>query len=283
VGAMTIADQQKAQQREAWSVAAPAWERNDEWLEETMGALSRWLVTATKLAPGMRVLDLACGAGEPAVSAARAVAPSGRVVATDLSPAMVEASQRRFDRLGLPIEARVMDAETIDFPDATFDAVTMRFGMMFCPDPARVAREIHRVLKPGGRFALSVWDQPQFNSFFTAIAQVAAKYIQLPPPDPTAPGPFRLAAPGALESTLRAGGFTEISIEPFPVVMRYASPERYWELQTELAAPIRSAISTLAPEELAKLRAAVIEVGIANTVGDEVRFNAQPLTATGVR
>jgi len=250
-------------------------------MESQLGELSRTLCDAAKLAPGDRVLDLACGTGEPAVTAARRVAPDGQVTATDLSPDMLAAARRRFERLGLGVEVREMDAEHLEFPDASFDAVTCRFGLMFCPDPTRAAAEIHRVLRPGGRFAVAVWDEPARNPFFTLIGQVIAKFIPMPPPDPKAPGVFRLAPPGELASVLRAGGFADISVDAFPTMFRYRSTEHYWEVQSQLAAPLKAAVAKLGPEELAPLRAAVMAVAAANVIDGHVAFAATPLVATG--
>src|SRR5207244_6168346 len=105
------------------------------------------------------VLDVACGAGYPALAAAVAVQPEGRVVATDISQQMVIATRRRATALGLDnIEVVEMDAEHLQFGDAVFDAVTNAYGLMFCPDVGRALSEAHRVLKPGGRAAFVSWD-----------------------------------------------------------------------------------------------------------------------------
>ena len=280
---MTITEQ-KAQQREQWSAASEAWERNVDWMEAQLGALSSWLCDAARLAPGQRVLDLACGTGEPAVTAAARVTPTGRVIATDLSPEMVASARRRATRLGLTqVEVRVMDAEHVDFPDASFDAVTCRFGLMFCPEPQRAAAEIHRVLKPGGRFAIAVWDEPSKNPYFTAVGQLMVKLGLAPPPDPKAPGVFRLAPPGELAGVLSAGGFTDVKIEPRPMAFTYLSPDEYWDLQIQIVAPLKAAVAKLPADEVARLRAAVVEVAAANVVDGQVRFAGTPLTATGAK
>jgi SAM-dependent methyltransferase len=280
----TREDQYRAQQREMWGAAAAAWERSDEFFEAQVGELSRWMCDAAQIAPGHRVLDLACGTGEPSTVAAARVRPNGHVVATDLSPEMVAAATRKHARLGNDhVEVRVMDAEHIEFPDASFDAVTCRFGLMFCPTPSRAAAEIHRVLKPGGRFAVAVWDEPVRNPFFTLIGGLLAKMLALPPPDPDAPGVFRLAPPGALGAVLAAGGFMNVEIESRPMAFTYDSPEHYWELQTELAAPLRAAVASQPAAKIAELRAAVIALANEHIVDGVVRFAATPLCATGKR
>ncbi len=280
---ITTADQHKRLQRDQWSAAATAWERNEVWMEQQMGPIAAWMCDAVKLAPGMKVLDLASGTGEPAMTMAARVTPGGNVTATDLSSKMVAAIQRRASRLGLELEIRTMDAERIEFPTASFDAVTCRFGLMFCPDPVAATMEMHRVLKPGGRFAVVVWDEPAKNPFFTAIAAIVHKLVPAPAPDARAPGPFRLAPPGELAAVLRGGGFTDVQIQSMPLTVRFESPEAYWEVQSQLAAPIKAAISTLSADDVAKLRASVIEAAAANVVDGEVQFAATPLAATGSR
>jgi SAM-dependent methyltransferase len=279
-----VMDEQRAQQKQMWGASSPAWEHCDAWLEGNLKPIENWLLEAAAIAPGQRVLDLASGTGHPATAIAARVGATGHVVATDLAPEMVAATGRAIARLGLGnIEVREMGAEHIAFPDAEFDAVTCRFGVMFCPDPARVASEIHRVLRPGGRVALCVWDEPARNPFFTAIGQLAAKYVAMPPPDPTAPGVFRLAPPGALAALLTGAGLREVRVESVPLTFRYASPAEYWDVQSQLAAPIKTAIATLPVETVAELKAAVLALADANTVDGEVRFAATPLCATAMR
>ncbi|MBS1123865.1 MAG: Methyltransferase [Deltaproteobacteria bacterium] len=281
---ITTADQQKRQQRDQWSAAATAWERNEVWLVEQMAPVTRWMCDAAKVGPGSKVLDLACGIGEPAMTIAARVTPGGHVTATDLSSKMVAAAQRRAGRLGLDLEIRTMDAERIEFPNASFDAVTCRFGLMFCPDPVAATMEIHRVLKPGGRFAVAVWDLPEKNPIVTAIGSVVGKLVpEMQAADPRAPGPFRLAPPGELATVLRGAGFTDVQVESMPVTVRFESPEAYWDVQSQIVAPLKAALATLPPEQVAKLREAVLEVAKAHLVEGEVQFVATPLVATGSR
>src|SRR5262245_38675750 len=125
-----------------WNAAAAGWARADEHIERSLGPVARWLCDAVALAPGMRVLAVACGPGEPAMSAAARVAPGGSVVAIDLASDMVAATRGRAARLALPVTAEVMDAEHLAFDDAAFDAVTCRFGLMFCSSPERAVAGI---------------------------------------------------------------------------------------------------------------------------------------------
>lgn len=282
---MATPEELTQQQRAQWGAAAEGWERQDGWFERQSGDLSGWLCDAAGVGPGMQTLDVACGAGEPAATAARRVAPDGRVTAVDLSPDMVAVTRRKVQRLGLGnLEAQEMDVQALAFKDGTFDAATCRFGLMFCPDPVRGASEIRRVLKNGARFATAVWDVPAKNPFFTSIAGVLPEFVPMPPPDPTAPGIFRLAPPGELERVLRAAGFSQVSVESRPIVLSYATLEEYWQVQTDLAAPLKAAMVKLGSAEVARLKARVLDVVAPNVDGSgTVTFAATPLCASAVK
>jgi SAM-dependent methyltransferase len=275
-----VTNQQKAQ----WSAAAAGWERWGDWFDRNSGNLAGWLCDAAGLKPGDRVLDLACGAGQPSATAAERVRPGGRVIATDLSPDMVAVTKRTAQRLGLDnLEALEMDAQALTFPDASFDAATCRFGLMFPPDPVRAVSEICRVLKPGARFATAVWDVPAKNPFFTSITTVLAEFVPMPPPDPSAPGVFRLAPPGELERVLKAGGFSAVTVEARPITLTYDSLDQYWEIQTALAAPLRAALASLSAEKTAQLKAKVFDALTPHLVGGTVKLAAVPLCASAVK
>src|SRR5260221_11096037 len=151
---------------------------------------------------------------------------------------MVAVTTRKAQKLGLDnLEAGEMDMQALAFPDATFDAATCRFGMMFCPDPVKAASEIRRVLKPGARFATAVWDVPARNPFFTAITGVLGEFVPLPPPDPAAPGVFRLAPPGELKRVLEAGGGSGGAAGARPHTLAHSSPGEEWQKPTRRVAP----------------------------------------------
>jgi ubiquinone/menaquinone biosynthesis C-methylase UbiE len=216
-------------------------------------------------------------------TAAARVRPGGRVVATDLSPDMVAVTQRKARKLGLDnLEAREMDMQALAFPDASFDGATCRFGLMFCPDPVKAASEIRRVLKPGARFATAVWDVPAKNPFFTSITAVLGEFVPLPAPDPTAPGVFRLAPPGELERVLKAGGFSSVTVEARPITLTYESLEDYWQIQTDLAAPLRGAIASLSPDKIEQLKAKMFAALKPHLDGTAVKLAAVPLCAAAV-
>jgi enediyne biosynthesis protein CalE5 len=177
-----------------------------------------------------------CGSGFPALAAAASVRPGGSVVATDISPEMLAVASSRANADGLDnIEFVEMDAEQLKFDDAAFDAVMNAYGLMFCPDLPRASREAHRVLKPGGRFALVTWDDPSKSPFFSVITPVAAPFLSLQPPDPAAPGPFRLSSPSQLELLLRDAGFSDVRVESVSMTLELASAAEYLQVFSDVA------------------------------------------------
>jgi SAM-dependent methyltransferase len=240
-------------------LAASGWEAWHEWHEKILRPITEW-VCDRAAAPGRAVLDVACGTGLPSIAVAQRVLPGGRVLATDVSEVMVGSARRKSAAAGAAnIEHRVMDMNKLDVPDASFDAVTSSFGLIYSPDPVQAAREMRRVLKPGGRVALSAWEVPEKNFFFTTLFGTIGKFLQLPPPDAKTPGPFRLCAPGELQRVLEEAGLTGVEVERCPVVYECESVAQHWEAVSSLVTPLANAVKTLPPAELARLRQAMAE------------------------
>jgi SAM-dependent methyltransferase len=268
----------------ASSDGAAAWERWAGWYEDGARPLGEWFCRAVDARPGLAVIDVGCGAGFPALAVAARVRPGGRVVATDVSPDMTAVVARRARALALDgVSVRPADAAELPFADGSFDAATCSTALMLCRDPVRAAAEMRRVLKPGGRLAVAVWDERSRSPYFDLALDALAAVIP-PPRGPDAPGPFRLARPGALEDVLRAAGFDEVEAERCPIAFECASPEEYVESFTSLAIGLKERLAALPPEESVRLREALAARARAYLVeGGRVRLAATPLCAAGRR
>ena len=151
----------KNAQREQWNKDGAAWRRWNPTLDRWYGEATRQMLDLARIQPGQRILDIAAGAGEPAVSAAERVGPGGYVLATDISEGIVELALQVARERGLKqIETRAMDGEKLDLPDASFDAVLCRLGLMYMPHPVTALREWRRALRAGGRVASLSFRRP---------------------------------------------------------------------------------------------------------------------------
>ena len=271
----------------------------EEWTEDaTVSAWRKWqaplsaftrgateaLLEAAQLRPGMRALDLASGVGDPALPIAEAVAPSGRVTATDLGPGMIALAEElaRARSLG-NIDFRVANVEALPFPDESFDVVTCRFGVMFFPDQLKAFGECRRVLKPGGRVAFVVWGKRE-QPFLGTTVGILSKYVDVPPPDPDAPHAFMFGERGLLKRRLEAGGFTQVEEDARTISGRWVGPpEEYWQQFTEVAAPFRPLISKLTPEQRARAEAEILAGLRKLSDGSAITMPLEIVLGTGIR
>ena len=240
-------DQIKDQMRKEWGGAAPAWKKYEDRLRAFGSPVRDRMLDVANLAPGKRVLDVACGTGEPAIPAAERVAPNGSVLATDLVAEMIDVARDIAKQRGVKnIEFRVVDGEELPVDDASFDAVTCRWGIMFMPRPDAFAMEAHRVLKPGGRVVAAVWASPQQNRSISLPLAVLSRHMEVPTPPPGAPGVFSFADPKRLPDMLSAAGFKDVQLEEVPLVMSdFETGHDYWAYISELAGPVRTLLAKL--------------------------------------
>ena len=240
----------KNAQREQWNKDGAAWRRWNPTLDRWYGVATRQMLDLALIQPGQRILDIAAGAGEPAVSAAERVGPGGYVLATDISEGIVELALQVARERGLrQIETRAMDGEKLDLPDASFDAVLCRLGLMYMPHPVTALREWRRALRPGGRVAVAVFSTPDRNSWGALPASIIRRRAQLPPPVPGQPGPFSLGAPGVLEDVFRQAGFANPEVRVVPVPHRAASAAEYVRVAREAFGGFNAMMAHLPPQE----------------------------------
>lgn len=227
-----------AAQKARWDEVAPAWARWWPMIEAGAGQVSAQLLDSAALAPGARVLDLACGIGEPALSAAARVGPGGQVTAVDLAPTMVALARDRARQAGLGnVTFHEMDAAAPDFPAASFDVVLSRWGLMFVADFDATARRIRKLLVPGGRFALAVWSTAERVPAISLAGRVLSDVLKLPPPEPGQPTPFDLADTPAVAARLAAAGFAGFESREVNVRYDFESVEAFLAFRNDLSPP----------------------------------------------
>ncbi|HUO73658.1 MAG TPA: class I SAM-dependent methyltransferase [Solirubrobacteraceae bacterium] len=230
------ADEQRAESRERWDRAAAGWGKRAERVREHGMPVSMWMIDRVGLHPGERVLELAAGPGDTGFLAAELIRPGGTLISSDASERMLEIARARAAQLGIAnVEFAELELEWIDLETASVDVILCRWGVMLSVDPDAAAREARRVLKPGGRIALAVWDEPQHNPWATIPGRVLVDRGLAGPPDPDAPGMFALAAPGRLADLLESAGFLDVVVEAVTIERAYPSVERFVDETLDLS------------------------------------------------
>ena len=279
-------DQYKASIRAEWRAAAPGWWAWVEVLEaeDGGGAVSRTLVELARIGPGDAVLDVAAGYGEPGLTAARTVAPGGRVVCTDISAEMLAVGRERAAAEGLDnLQFVERDAEELRFEEASFDAVLSRQGLQFLPDVSGVLTRLHAFLKPHGRLAAAVWGPPGTVQFAAPVPVIRAE-LQLPPPPAGIPGPFALADAAQLAELVEAAGFTDVQTGTVTAIYQTDSPELATRWLRAVAPPISSLVDGRPPEVQDRVWAKVTQAWAPYTTADgRVRLENQAVWVTGTK
>lgn len=247
----------KEQMRVAWDDTAEGWKRWWPTFERAAQVVNDRLVELGGVHTGNRVLDIATGSGEPALTAARAVGPSGKVVAVDMSPGMLAIARERVAAAGLRnVELVESDAESLTLDRNSFDAVLCRWGLMFMPDLDNLMHRLHHALKPDGRLATAVWSFADKVPML-AMARDAIRRITGIVPPPNAPDPMKLADPTILEKALAAAGFREVTIEPLIATFEFPSAEAFADFRSQIGGT-RAAISKMPAEVARQVREAVV-------------------------
>lgn len=229
----------RAGQRAQWNTAAAGWKKWSEELSDSTRAVSERLVELAGVRPGSRVLDVACGYGEPGLLAAERAAPDGKVTGTDIAPEMLAYGRQRAAAAGIDnIEFVESPASELSFPAGSFDAAVSRWGIIFEPEAEAVVGRIRRFLGPGARMAIASWGTPPEVPMLAIAMMTALQQLDVPPPPPGTPGPLSRPTPEAISGLLEAGGFSNVEVESIDVVMDYESAEQYTTFVREIAPPI---------------------------------------------
>ena len=255
---MTDRAEYRQDSRDRWSRAAAGWAQQADRLQAAVMPVSVWMVEAIRPQPGQTVLELAAGPGITGFLAAELVQPGGQLISTDFAEPMLEVARQRAARLGLDnVEFRVVDAESIDLDTASVDAVLCRWGYMLVADPGAAFSETRRVLRPGGRVALSAWDGPEHNAWAAApfIALVQRGLVAAPEPDD--PGMFAFAKPGRIEGLLGDAGFLDVQVDTIDVEMTYDDLDDFLAITTACSRPFADALDGVDAAARAEVEAAV--------------------------
>ena len=248
-------DEYKAQQRQMWDNAAAGWQAWWPTFEHGAQEVSDKIVELAEIKPGDRVLDIATGIGEPAVTAARRVKPNGKVVATDISPQMLAIAKTRAKSLGLDgiMEFKESDAEKLELPESStakkFDAILSRWGLMHFPSlPATLVR-IRHMLITNGRLSAAVWSVPSKVPLLDLALATVRKQINAPVPPPGRPGPFALADIEALKQSFSQAGFKHIRTDILRITFGFDSPQSYTRFYQQTAVSIHAMLANRTDEE----------------------------------
>jgi SAM-dependent methyltransferase len=248
---------------EGWEEAASGWVRRQDLLREFAAPVSHRMIEVASPQPGERVLELAAGLGETGMLAAELVAPLGGVIVSDQAEAMLDGARARSISLGLSnVEFQVLNAEWIDLPLASVDVVLCRWGYMLMADPAAALGETRRVLRPGGRLALAVWDSLAENPWALEPAQELIARGLSPAPDPTAepaPGPFSLGAAWRVQELLEHAGFVELDVEAIELTRRHPDFEHLWDVTLDLSRSFHDTVLSQPQPEIEQIKSSLAE------------------------
>jgi ubiquinone/menaquinone biosynthesis C-methylase UbiE len=233
----------REQQKEIWNRFSQGWKKWDDLSMKFLKPIGDEIIHLLKPKGVDLVLDVASGTGEPGLTIATKLR-GGIVVSTDLAEGMLQVTRENAARRGIKnLEIIPCDVSELPFPDNSFDLISCRLGFMFFPDMLLAAKEMMRVLKPGGRIAAAVWNVPEKNFWATAILSAINSNMQLPPPIPGAPGLFRCAKSGLVADLFREAGLKNISEKEVAGKLKTGSIEVYWKYMTEVVAPVVAALS----------------------------------------
>ena len=267
-----------------WAAVAPAWAEHAAYADARGAEVAEAMLGLTAPAAGECVLELACGPGGAGLAAAARVAAGGRVVLSDVAAGMTAIAAARAEAAGLTnVSTCELDVERIEQPDDAYDVVLCREGLMFATDPARAAAEIRRVLRPGGRAAVAVWDSRECNPWLGVVFDAVSAQIGRPVPPPGVPGPFSLGDSERLAGLLSAAGLEDVVVRDVSVPLRAASFDEWWVRTSALAGPLTNILRSLPGPATQAIRDRLFEATSAYRTPSGLEFPGVSLIAAGRR
>jgi SAM-dependent methyltransferase len=265
----------------AWERAATGWSKRAASFQQFAMPVSTWLIDRLRLQPGYRVLELAAGPGETGFLAAELIRPGGTLICSDASDAMLEVARQRAAELGLDnVEFRHLELEWIDMPTASVDAILCRWGMMLSADAAASLQETRRVLRPGGRIALAVWDEADHNPWATITTGTLVKLGHAERPEPGAPGMFVLAPAQRLRELLETAGYLDVVVEAIQLERLFEGVRGYIEETHDLSPTFGGLFERLNDAQRAELIDEITALAVPYQGGDgSLRIPGRALVA----
>lgn len=274
---LEISEQQKA----SWNKSSPGWKKWDDMTMDFLKPFGNEIIKQLKLKDTDVVLDVAAGTGEPGLTIASKL-KNGKVIITDLADDMLVIAHESAARAGIKnVEFSACDVSELPFPDNSFDAVSCRLGFMFFPDMLLAAKEMVRVLKPGGKISASVWSAPEKNFWVAGILAVIKKHVALPTPPAGSPGMFRCAKDGLIADLFTQAGLKNISQSELPGLLNCGNAETYWSFMSEVVGPVVSALSQTDNETKERIKAEVYQLVNQKYPDGNVLIEASALIISG--
>lgn len=238
----------KTSTRDQWDAAAEAWHHWAPTLQQWLGPATELMLDMAGVKPGSQVLDVAAGAGDQTLQAARRVGPGGFVLATDISPKILGLALENAQNQGLEnVRTRVLDGENLDVRAGSFDAVISRVGLIYFPDQQKALLGMRKALKPGARLGAIVYSTADKNQFFSVPVSIIRRRANLPPPAPGQPGPFSLGGDGVLRDALARAGFQDIREQRVPAPLRMKSATDCLRFEKESFGALHTMLAGLDP------------------------------------
>ncbi|MGZ6644023.1 MAG: class I SAM-dependent methyltransferase [Solirubrobacteraceae bacterium] len=238
-----------------WASVAGGWGQHADYADARGAQSAERMLELAQVGAGDRVLELACGPGGLGLAAAERVGPAGEVVLTDVADEMTAIAAARAAELGLGnVAIRRLDLERIDEPDASYDVVLCREGLVFALEPGRAVGEIRRVLRPGGRVAVAVWAARERNPWLGVVMDVVSAQIGAPVPPPGIPGPFALGDAGELRRLFDEAGLADVRVVELSVPLPAASFDDWWGRTSALAGPLSAILASMPEPAMHALR-----------------------------
>ena len=253
-------DEYRKESLENWNRLSDNWRDEREFILGATAPIANDLIARLDPQPGQTILDVAAGTGDTGYQVAERLGDEGKLITTDFSPAMLDHARAVAEERGVTnVEHRVLDAEQMDLEDDSVDGVLCRWGYMLMADPAKALAETRRVLRDGGRIALSVWAAPDRNLWAALVGMEMMARGHVPPPEPGDPGIFGLADADQLRQLIEGAGFSNVEVEEMSFTWPYVDADEHWRLMLKLAGPLADAIQNLDDSERDSVRESIQE------------------------